>query len=59
MHIGMHRIARLFATRVRGIVEDAASHLKPVLEERRAKMEEYGADYPDKPVRYGHTSVLT
>ncbi|KAI0713154.1 cytochrome P450 [Cerioporus squamosus] len=34
---------------VKKTVRQTVPHLKPLLDERRAKMEEYGEDYPEKP----------
>lgn len=38
-------------TSVPASIDRAVEHLRPVIEERQRKIEEYGQDYPDKPVQ--------
>ncbi|RDB27706.1 Ent-kaurene oxidase [Hypsizygus marmoreus] len=38
-----------FLTSVPATVDRAAEHLRPIVEERQRKIDEYGKDYPDKP----------
>jgi len=40
---------RLF-TNVPRAINTSMKHLKPIIEERQKKIDEYGPDYPDKPV---------
>lgn len=44
------RIAGRLLTNVPKFIGVALKHLRPIIEERQQKIEEYGMDYPDKPV---------
>ncbi|RDB27628.1 Ent-kaurene oxidase [Hypsizygus marmoreus] len=43
-------MAAYFLTSVPATVDRAAEHLRPIVKERRCKIDEYGKDYPDKPI---------
>jgi hypothetical protein len=53
------RLAGNWLTNVPKSIRLALKHLKPIIEERQGKIDEYGSDYPDKPVRahYGIRSM--
>lgn len=42
-------IAAFFITSVSNSIDRAAEHLRPTIEDRRRKIDEYGEDYPGKP----------
>ena len=44
------RLAARYLTGAPKSVERAIRHLRPIIEERQRKIDEYGRDYPDKPV---------
>lgn len=47
----MHRFVAQCYSAARRNIRDSLAYLKPLIDERKAKMEAYGDDYPEKPVR--------
>lgn len=43
-------IAGRLLTRIPSAIRTAMNHVRPIIEERKRKIEEYGYNYPDKPV---------
>ncbi|KAG5651328.1 hypothetical protein H0H81_009081 [Sphagnurus paluster] len=48
-----------FLTSVPADIDRCIKHLEPIIEERRKNMEEYGKDYPGKPVRMLENDMLS
>ncbi|KAF8583911.1 cytochrome P450 [Ramaria rubella] len=45
-------LAARFLTDVPTSIEKGLGHLRPLIEERQRKIDEYGSDYPDKPLDF-------
>jgi hypothetical protein len=54
----LFRLAGRLFTNVPNAIRKALKHLKPTLDERMQKIEEYGSDYPDKPVGWFFHEIL-
>ena len=63
MHTESHRHAAslvgAWSSHARQSVSQTIPIVKPIIDERKAKMEEYGEEWTDKPVSYSESKKLT